>query len=328
MKEIGSQPGVLAAGVVNNVPFSGSSGKSAATVKGLRAAGLANHREGTTLMAWTAIISPPWASPCGQADSSTADDSRRAERFCVVDEDFARYYWPHASALGAASVRWVGREEHDAEAFTVVGVVGAVKQAGLTDDVAQGAVYYPYSFATDDSIFVVVRTSLPPESLALALQKAVRQIDPELPVSDIQTDADTHCRQPGRAPFSGIAGRHLLGDRAAAHGCWHLWRAELRRDAAPPRDWCADGLGRELRNRSAASSSRSRFACWLPGPIFGVIGAWLAGQAMRTVLFHVPAFHIATLAAAAGIIGIVSLVACLVPSIRAARISPTVALAE
>jgi len=64
------------------------------------------------------------------------------------------------------------------------------------------------------------------------------------------------------------------------------------------------------------------------GIVFGVMGAWLAGQAMRTVLFHVPVFHIATLAAAAGVIGIVSLVACLVPSIRAARISPTVALAE
>ena len=32
----------------------------------------------------------------------------------------------------------------DADAFTIVGVVGGVKQAGLTEDEAQGAIYYPY----------------------------------------------------------------------------------------------------------------------------------------------------------------------------------------
>ena len=37
----------------------------------------------------------------------------------------------------------------DSEAFTVVGVVGSTKQAGLTDDAAQGAVYYPYIYRPD-----------------------------------------------------------------------------------------------------------------------------------------------------------------------------------
>jgi ABC-type antimicrobial peptide transport system permease subunit len=49
---------------------------------------------------------------------------------------------------------------------------------------------------------------------------------------------------------------------------------------------------------------------------------------MRTLLFQVPPLHVATLAAAAGIIGVVSLVACLLPSQRAARISPMEALAD
>jgi ABC-type lipoprotein release transport system permease subunit len=49
---------------------------------------------------------------------------------------------------------------------------------------------------------------------------------------------------------------------------------------------------------------------------------------MRTVLFHVPAVHPAILAGAVGIIGVVSIAACLVPSHRAARISPTEVLAS
>jgi ABC-type antimicrobial peptide transport system permease subunit len=49
---------------------------------------------------------------------------------------------------------------------------------------------------------------------------------------------------------------------------------------------------------------------------------------MRTVLFHVPALDFAILASAAGVMGVVILVACLLPSHRAARISPMEALAE
>jgi MacB-like periplasmic core domain len=142
-KEINHQPGVLAAGVVNNVPFSGNSGKSAVTVKGyLRRPG--DSARGYYAYGVDGDYFAAMGFSLGEGRFLTADDSRRAERVCVVDEDFARYYWPHASALGQRL--FVGaKETNDAEAFTVVGVVGAVKQAGLTDDVAQGAIYYPYA---------------------------------------------------------------------------------------------------------------------------------------------------------------------------------------
>jgi ABC-type antimicrobial peptide transport system permease subunit len=64
------------------------------------------------------------------------------------------------------------------------------------------------------------------------------------------------------------------------------------------------------------------------GTALGVMGAWLAGRAMETVLFHVPAVNFTILACAAGVMGVVSLVACLLPSHRAARISPMEALVE
>jgi ABC-type antimicrobial peptide transport system permease subunit len=64
------------------------------------------------------------------------------------------------------------------------------------------------------------------------------------------------------------------------------------------------------------------------GEILGMAGAWLTGRAMRTLLFQVPPLHVATFAAAAAVIGVVSLVACLLPSRRAARISPMEAMAD
>jgi ABC-type lipoprotein release transport system permease subunit len=49
---------------------------------------------------------------------------------------------------------------------------------------------------------------------------------------------------------------------------------------------------------------------------------------MQAVLFHVPAFNLAVLTGALCVMALVSLAACLLPSQRAARISPMQALAE
>jgi ABC-type antimicrobial peptide transport system permease subunit len=64
------------------------------------------------------------------------------------------------------------------------------------------------------------------------------------------------------------------------------------------------------------------------GMTLGVLGAWMAGRAMQALLFQVPGLHPATLAVTVGVMGVVSVAACLVPSQRAARIPPMEALAE
>jgi hypothetical protein len=53
----------------------------------------------------------------------TAADSRRPERVWVVDEDFARYYWPDASALGRRLFEG-SEEKNEAEAFTASALSG------------------------------------------------------------------------------------------------------------------------------------------------------------------------------------------------------------
>jgi ABC-type antimicrobial peptide transport system permease subunit len=256
----------------------------------------------------------------------TADDSRRSSRVCVVDEDFARYYWPHSSALGQQLFE--GSEvTTDDQAFTVVGVVNAVKQAGLTDQAAQGAVYYPYALRTDSSLFIVVRTSGRPESLALALQKLVRQIDPELPVNDLLsmdtriTDSLVAQRSPALLAgiFSLIA---VLLIAVGTYGVLSYAVAQRRREIGVR--MALGARPAQIRGHFLALALRLLVA----GEILGMIGAWLTGRAMRTLLFDVPPLHLATLAAAAGIVCVVSLVACLLPSHRAARISPMEALSD
>jgi ABC-type antimicrobial peptide transport system permease subunit len=64
------------------------------------------------------------------------------------------------------------------------------------------------------------------------------------------------------------------------------------------------------------------------GTILGMIGAWMTGQAMRAILFHVPAHSPAILSGSAAVIAAISFFACLLPARRAARISPIQALAD
>jgi ABC-type antimicrobial peptide transport system permease subunit len=62
------------------------------------------------------------------------------------------------------------------------------------------------------------------------------------------------------------------------------------------------------------------------GTILGLLGAWLAGRAMQSILFDVPTLHVATLSGTALVMGVVSLVACLIPTHRATKVDPMVAL--
>jgi predicted permease len=325
MDKISCLPGVLFAGVVNNVPFSGNIGKSAATVMGH----VRRHSE-SPRGHYSYGVAGDYFRAMGFSLRSgrflNADDSRRSERVCVVDEDFARYYWPHGSAIGQRL--WEGSEAgKDAEAFTVVGVVGGAKQAGLTEGEAQGSIYYPYAFRIGDSFFVAIRTSLPPESLAFTLQKAVRQIDADVPIDDLRSmdtriaDSLVARRSPALLAglFSAIA---LLLTSIGTYGVLSYAVAQRRREIG-----VRIALGAQpgqIRLQFLSLSLRLLTA----GTLLGLIGAWQAGRAMRTALFQVQPLNVAILAAAGCATGAVCLAACLVPSQRAARTSPMEALAE
>src|SRR5579863_8227211 len=318
-KAVGQLPGVLASGVVDNVPLSGNSGKSAATVKGYVL------RPGETLRGhYSYAVGGDYFRTLGIVLRAgrflTPADSRRTQRVCVVDEDFARYYWPNSSALGQRLFEG-GEAGGDAEAFTIVGVVGSVKQAGLTDDAAQGAVYYPYMFRVGYYIFITARTTLSPESMASMLQTTVRQIDPELPVSDIRSMetriADSLMARRSPALLAGIfSAIALLLTAIGTYGVLSYAVTERRREIG-----VRMALGArpdQIRNQFLSLALRFLAA----GTTLGMLGGLLAGRAMRAVLFHVPPIDPAILASAACIIAAVSLAACLVPSHRAARISP------
>jgi len=66
----------------------------------------------------------------------------------------------------------------------------------------------------------------------------------------------------------------------------------------------------------------------LAGVLLGLLGAWLAGHAMQSVLFGVGSLHPGVLAATAATMALVVLLATFIPSNRAMRVSPIEALRD
>lgn len=319
------EPGVVAAGIVSNVPLSGNNGKSAVVVKGRvplpGESPRGHYAYGVDGNYFTAM-----GYALRQGRFLTEADSLRASRVCVVDEDFARYYWPGADAIGQRL--YEGSEETPGvEPFVVVGVVSAVKQAGLTDRTAQGAIYYPYALHPSDSVFVVLRTGAKPDSMAAALTRLVRQVDPDLPASDIRSmnarisDSLVAQRSPAliAAFFSAAA---LLLVTVGTYGVFGCALAERRREIG-----IRLALGarpRQIRGQFLSVA----FRLLLAGESIGIIGAWFTSRAMRTLLFETPDLPVATLASAACVISAIALCVCLLVSQRAIQIPPAEALSE
>jgi predicted permease len=319
------RPGVLSAGITNNIPFSGRNGKSSATVKG-EAPRPGESPRGIYSYGVSGDYFQAMGLPLRAGRFLTAEDSQRKERSCVVDEDFARYHWPKGNALGQKLFQGA-QAGGDAEAFTVVGVVGSVKQAGLTDDTAQGAVYYPYIYRADNKIFVVVRGSVGVEALKRDLQSAVRQVDPAVAVNGTESMDDRIAESllVRRSPvllggiFSGIA---MLLIAIGIYGVLSYAVAQRRREIG-----IRIALGArpaEIRRQFLSIGLRLLVA----GLAIGLGGAWITGRGMEAVLFHVSGHSAVVLTEAAGFIAMIALAACLLPAQRAAAVSPMRALAE
>jgi predicted permease len=322
LESIRQQAGITATGTITNIPLSGDCGKTAVTPKGyVPPAGQSVHGH------YSYAVHGEYFSALGidlrEGRFLTSADSHRAERVCVVDEDLARRYWPNGGALGQRIA--LGDEKDDAQLFTVVGVVGAVKQAALTEAQGQGAVYLPYAYRDSASIFIVTRTSQRPEAFAETLRKLVRAAHPALAVDNIRSMdtriADSLITRRSPALLAGIfAGVALVLAAIGTYGVLSYAVAQRTREIGIR---MVLGAQREQIGAQFLSLGLRLLAA---GTLLGLFGAWLAGKAMQTVLFDVPPLHLAILLGTAAIMSVVSLVACLIPAHHAAMVNPMVAL--
>jgi putative ABC transport system permease protein len=111
-----------------------------------------------------------------------ARDTADAPRTYVVNEALSKQYWPDENPLGQQMVVDFG----DDIPGTVIGVVGNVKHTGL-DGVHLPSVYYHHPHLAHGFMTIVARTEVPPETVAQPALAMLRELDPEQPVTRVQS---------------------------------------------------------------------------------------------------------------------------------------------
>jgi predicted permease len=319
-----SIPGVAAVGVVSTVPLvGGSDNNGPVTVPGRKPASdqavMIHNRFGVAGDYFAAM-----GIPLREGRYLNQADAGRKELVCVVDENFARRYWPEGGALG--KLIYLGSEiRDDSKPYTVVGVVGAVKQAGLTEALPPGSLYFPFSQIFIRNYFLVARTSLPPEAVGLTLARLVREIDSEVPLTDLRTMetriSTSLATRRSPALMAGIfAASALLLATVGLYGVMAYTVAQRTSEfsirmalGALP----AHVLGMVLREAGVLVGS---------GLLIGLIAAAGAARLIASMLYDLSPADPGTYFLVALILSVVAAIACLLPARRAARVDPMVAL--
>lgn len=317
-------PGVVAVGATTSLPVSGPTGGDAMTIKGYVPprgdSGLIIHDDIAVAGDYFAAMGIPLI----YGRYLKPEDAGSAQLTCVVDETFARHYWPDGAALGKEVYNGT-RPPADAKYYTIVGVVGSVKQLSLTEKRGRGALYVPYSREYARQYVLVARTTLPPEAVANTLVRAVREADSDVPLTHLRTmevslsDSLSTRRTP--ALMAGVfAASALFLATFGLYGVMAYSVAQRTREfgvrmALGARD-------REVLRLVFAEGVRLAVI----GLVCGVILSLVLTRFMSFMLYGVQANDPSAFVGVAAVITIVVSFACLLPARRASKVDPMVAL--
>ena len=254
----------------------------------------------------------------------TVDDRDGAPRVLVVNEAFARKFFPGGDPVGQR-LTTVGTRPAECE---IVGVVGDVRRDSLSQD-APAAAYFPYLQRPSAYAALYLRATpgLDPESLTKPVAAAVAGIDADQPLGAVRTLEE--------AARGSVAYARLYTALFATFAGLTLGLAVLGIYGT-----VAYSVGlrtREIGIRMALGAGRGdvlrlvlRQGVWLVavGLALGVGTVLSLGHLMRSLLYGVRPTDPATLAGVAVLLGVASLLASWLPARRAARIDPLRALRE
>ena len=242
-------------------------------------------------------------------------DAADAPRAVVINETMARRYWPDGPAVGHR-VRFGSSQPW----HTIVGVVHDVLERGYEEE-ARAGVYVSAAQVSQAPVSLIARVAGDPLTYAPALQRVVREADPNQPVRLIRT-------MDGIINLS-IADRHQQMTLLVAFGVLALVIASLGLYALLAQTVSA--RSREIGLRIALGATWQSvmtmvmtrgIALTAVGAGLGVGVAWALTRAMRSLLYEVDAADPATFAAVVGLLALVGITACAFPAARAARVDP------
>jgi putative ABC transport system permease protein len=249
----------------------------------------------------------------------TEDDLVNNRNYLIINETFARRYFPNEDPVGKKIL--MGVMFPNPVSAPVVGVVADVKDLGLMSP-AEPAIYGP---AYTNQPMLMVRTSGDPTALGPALRQAVLATDGEQPTRRIRSMGDTLSATLARRRLSALltgafAAMALLLSAIGIYGVLSWTITERTKElgirlalGAQPRDALRLVIGHGMKLTAVGLAS-------------GLLGSLLAGKAMQGMLFGVGAYDPATFVVITGILALTALLACYLPARRATKVDPIVAL--
>jgi predicted permease len=241
----------------------------------------------------------------------------------IVSESLAKRFWPGQDPIGKRIK--IGSLISKTPWMTIVGVVNELKYRGL-----------PNNPTTDPDMFVpiagpvrnpalLIRTSVPPASMAPAVRRVLREADATTVIYGIRTLEELMARETANSRFTGwlmgiFAGSALLLAVIGIYGVMSYTVARRTREIGIR---MALGAGRGQVLRMVAGNGMSLIA---GGLAIGAVLAFALARLIDTLLYNVTPGDPIAFVAAAGVMALVALAACLAPAARATRIAPASAL--
>ena len=258
-------------------------------------------------------------------DMSKLDENEReiaGVNSIVIDEEFARRYWPNDDPLGKR-IRLGG--DPDGQLLEVIGVVGRVKMESLNQNSDRVQGYFPFAQLPNGGMTVIVKGSSDPSQVVSSVRAAVKEIDPDQPIYNPRTMDEIRAESvaPERLNLtllSLFAGLALVLAIVGIYGVMSYSVTQRTHEigirmaiGARPRDVFAMILGHGMK-------------LTMIGVVIGLVLAFILTRLMETMLFGVAPTDATTYAAISVLLVAVALLACYLPGRRATKVEPTISL--
>jgi putative ABC transport system permease protein len=262
--------------------------------------------------------------PVVEGREFTTSDAAGAMPVAIVDEEFARQYWPGESAVGKRVSPFGPLPPNDPNWTTVVGVVGHVRNGGPRD-AGEGQFYLPALQKSELTLYVVVRTAGSDSPLPAAIRRTVRSLDPQLPIARLSDTPALVGRMLARERFnvlllSVFGGVALAVAAVGLYGLLAFLVTQRTREI---------GIRLALGGRPARvlrGVLREGLSLAGAGLGLGLAVALIAAPALEGLLFAIAPTDPWTYAGIGGVLIAVAAAASYVPARRATRIDPVAVL--
>jgi putative ABC transport system permease protein len=264
-------------------------------------------------------ISPGWFDtmrvPLREGRAFNSGDQAQSPPVIVVNESFARQFWPGENALDKHVV--IGKRPVPA---LVVGVAADVKNRGLEQD-PQAQIYIPFPQLPWEEMNLIVRTAVSPETLAPAIRAQIAAIDSDQPVTKIRTadelmdDARTQPRFL-LALVGGFSATALILAIIGIYGVLSYSVAEREYEFG-----IRMAMGAERRD-ILRLVLRHGFVLALIGIAAGLAAAFALTRVLGAMLYKTGGHDPLTFVVAPILFLVIALAASYVPARRATRVSP------